>query len=89
MRKSPTGNEPLPLMTESEVRGLVWGGHTYGLINLETRDLYDFDIHIHLRMGLGYGEPGYIRLLTKLKEINSQPNHPLCNKLQLIANPFI
>lgn len=81
MQEGAISQESVPL-TDEEVRQVFEhvGIYTWALVDLrpEYRGRANY---------MAFNDPTW--LINILRKINSQPTHALCNKLQLVQNPYV
>lgn len=66
----------------------VWKPH-WAVMNMITREIrVEQRDGVQLRM-IAFDSNDYVYLLKRIRDINSNPNHELCNKLVIVANPYL
>lgn len=88
MQQTCNSSQPLPL-TELEIKGLC-AIHTwhYALVDMRYKQVACRNDGFALPLVV-YFDEGCIYLIEILRKINSNPNNPLCNNLQLVRNPYL
>lgn len=89
MQEGTTSQESISL-TEEQIKKLTWyATDMWKLVDIRGFTELGYNSGEHNTPFSASNSDGYLWLIGILKDVNSQPNHPLCNKLQLVQNPYV